>query len=285
MNNRALGRGLSALIPGASHSEGRMLEAPLSKLKDNPFQPRAEIDPQSLEELSNSIKANGVIQPVAVCRRGDDYILISGARRRRAAEIAGLQSIPAVVLEISSDEELLQLALVENLQREDLNPIELAAGYQRLIEECGLTQEEVAERVGKKRSTIANTLRLLGLPVPIQQGLRNGVISMGHARALAALEDTDVQLALYNRIIKEGMNVRKIEKLASGIAKSVDKGKPLEPETNPYLADIEERLRKSLATKVCINSRGKKGGVIEISYFSDEELERLIEIIENVFYA
>ena len=282
MKSRALGRGLSALIPGADNGENEdnLLQLSLKSIHQNPFQPRESMAPESLRELADSIRENGVIQPIAVCKRDGVFQLISGARRVKAAEIAGLKTVPAVLLEIESDEQLLELALVENLQREDLNPIELALGYKKLVDEYGLTQEEVAQKVGKGRPTVANTMRLLKLPPKIQQAVRSGELSMGHARALISVEDEGTILSLFNRILKDGMNVRQLEKSISS-GKSAGKKKTTGPQTSIYLSDLENRLRSILATKVSISSR-RKGGVIEISYFTDDELERLIELLETL---
>lgn len=279
MKGKALGRGLSALIPGAESEDKGRLNLPLDILIENPFQPREKIEPESLRELIDSIKEKGVIQPIAVCKRDNDYLVIAGARRLKAARLAGLRTIPSTLIEIKSDSELLELALVENLQREDLNPMELALGYQRLTEECNLTQEEVAKKVGKQRPTVTNTLRLLKLPEIIQNGLREGKISAGHAKALTSLEDPDLQIKLFRRTVKEGLNVRKLERLTQK-PDSLKRKAKAEPEKTPYIADLENRLRAQLATKLKISPRGK-GGIIEISYFSEAELERLVEMLES----
>jgi ParB family chromosome partitioning protein len=278
MKGKALGKGLSALIPGADE-RSEYLEIPISAVKENPFQPRLDMDLQALKELADSIRENGLIQPIAVCRNGDEYRLISGARRLKAAQIAGLNLIQAVVLEVESEAQLLELALVENLQREDLNPLELANGYKRLIDECGLTQEEVAKKVGKERPTITNTLRLLKLPDFIKEALRKNEISAGHAKALAGVEDNDKAVDLCRRIIKEGLNVRQLERLITNLEhtsrKKIAAGK------SSYIMEVENRLRKLYGTKINITTR-RKGGVIEISYFSQVELERLLEVLETV---
>jgi ParB family chromosome partitioning protein len=278
MKGKALGKGLSALIPGADE-RSEYLEIPISAVKENPFQPRLDMDLQALKELADSIRENGLIQPIAVCRNGDEYRLISGARRLKAAQIAGLNLIQAVVLEVESEAQLLELALVENLQREDLNPLELANGYKRLIDECGLTQEEVAKKVGKERPTITNTLRLLKLPDFIKEALRKNEISAGHAKALVGVEDNDKAVDLCRRIIKEGLNVRQLERLITNLEhtsrKKIAIGK------SSYILEVENRLRKLYGTKINITTR-RKGGVIEISYFSQVELERLLEVLETV---
>ena len=280
MKGKALGRGLSALIPGAEDiSDEGLLELTLDVITENPFQPRDNMDPDSLRELAESIRQNGVIQPVAVCKRDDGYQLIAGGRRFKAARIAGLRTIPAVLIQVDSDAQMLELAIVENLQREDLNPLELAKGYKRLMDDCGLTQEEVADKVGKQRPTISNFLRLLNLPEAIQQGLKDGVITTGHAKALMVVEDSKLQMELYTRCVAEGLNVRRIEKLSKNGHRPRKTVKP-EIQEDPYIRDFENRLRTTLATKVNISPKSK-GGVIEISYFSDDELARLVEILEE----
>ncbi len=282
MRNKALGKGLSALIPGAEYSgdEVVFMEIDIASIRENPYQPREQMDAESLKELADSIRENGVIQPVAVCKRDGAYQLISGARRLKAAKLAGLRTIPAVMMKIDSDEQLLELALVENLQREDLNPMELAAGYKRLMDECGLTQEQIAQKVGKGRPTVANTLRLLKLPRKVQDAVRRGELSAGHARTLAALEDEQLVLKLFKRSIREGISVRKLEKLVASTGKSKSHSR-LAKSTDPHLEDIEYRLRSLYSTKVSIHKKGK-GGIIEFSYFSDEELERLLELLESI---
>ena len=278
MKSKALGRGLSALIPGAE-DKNSLLEIPVKSITMNPFQPRETINPQALQELADSIRENGIIQPLAVCTKEEGgYQLITGGRRLRAAQMAGLRTVPVVVIEVESDAELLELALVENLQREDLNPLELAQGYRRLIEECGLTQEEVAVKVGKSRPTVTNTLRLLKLPEAIKQGLRTGEISMGHAKALVSVEDADFARSIYLRIIREGLNVRQLERLISKGKPSISKSKSA-PAKNPHYIDIENRLRSIFGTKVSLSPR-RKGGIIEITFFSEEDLERLLELLE-----
>ena len=245
----------------------------------NPFQPRETMELQALQELADSIRENGIIQPLAVCVKDEGgYQLIAGGRRLKAAVMAGLRTVPVVVIEVESDAELLELALVENLQREDLNPLELAQGYRRLIEECGLTQEEVAVKVGKSRPTVTNTLRLLKLPETIKDGLRTGKISTGHAKALVSVEDADFARSIYQRILREGLNVRQLEKLISKGKPSISKPKD-KPAKNPHYIDIENRLRSLLGTKVSVSPRGK-GGIIEITFFSDEDLERVLELLE-----
>ena len=282
MKGKALGKGLSALIPGAEtkDSEDRLLELELAQIKENPYQPREKMDTDSLRELADSIVENGIIQPLAVCKRNNGYQLIAGARRLKAAKLAGLRKVPAIMIEIESDEQLLELAIVENLQREDLNPIELAQGYKRLIDECGLTQEEVAKKVGKSRPSVANSMRLLKLPNDIQDAVKKGHLTMGHARALVSIEDREEVRSLARRVIREGMNVRTLEKLISREARR-GAGDAKEKVKSLHLVDIENRLRSLYATKVNVSPR-QKGGVIEFSYFSEDELERLLELLESV---
>ena len=282
MKGKALGKGLSALIPGAEtkDSEDRLLELELAQIKENPYQPREKMDTDSLRELADSIVENGIIQPLAVCKRNNGYQLIAGARRLKAAKLAGLRKVPAIMIEIESDEQLLELAIVENLQREDLNPIELAQGYKRLIDECGLTQEEVAKKVGKSRPSVANSMRLLKLPNDIQVAVKKGHLTMGHARALVSIEDREEVRSLARRVIREGMNVRTLEKLISREARR-GAGDAKEKVKSLHLVDIENRLRSLYATKVNVSPR-QKGGVIEFSYFSEDELERLLELLESV---
>jgi len=280
MKNKALGKGLSALIPEVGENQEGLLNIRLDDIIENPFQPREGMDPDSLRELADSIRENGLIQPISVCRRDNTYQLISGARRLKASKIAGLHTIPALLVEITSDAELLELAIVENLQREDLNPMELAKGYQRLVEELGLTQEEVAVKVGKQRSTIANTLRLLKLPEQIQKSIKTGEFSAGHAKALLTVENPELQLKLYNKVLKDGLSVRALEKMVK-IAEKIRAKPAIEKPSNPYLEDFESRLRQLLKTKVVINPK-RRGGTIEINYYSDDDLDRLMDILESM---
>jgi len=282
MRGKALGRGLSALIPGAE-DEGageNLLQLRLEEILPNPYQPREAMEAESLRELADSIVENGVIQPISVCRRDNGYQLISGGRRLKAAKMAGLATIPAFLIEIQSDEQLLELAIVENLQREDLNPLEIAQGFRRLIDECGWTQEQVAQKVGKSRPAVANFLRLLKLPSEIRQALKEDKISMGHARALLAVEDEAQMLKLYRKVVKEGIPVNRLEKIIAAQKTAVPRPHRT-ADKNPYLTEIENRLRGIYATKVTVTGR-KKGGVIEFAYFSQEELERLLEMLESV---
>jgi len=298
-SNIRLGRGLDALIRKESISFDKIppelsdqlavnpfAKISVSKVTANRFQPRREFHQDTLEELKKSIRENGLIQPITVRQtKAGIFELVSGERRWRAVKELGIREIPAYVLQIDSDEKMLELALTENLQREDLNPIEIALGYQRLIDECNLTQEKVAEKVGKDRATVANFLRLLKLPAPIQKGLLSGDITAGHARALLAIENSGEQFHLFNRIARDNLSVRQVERevqRALGPRKSKRKpakASPQHPNVEPVMADLVDKLRKHLGTQVKIDYSGKHTGEIRIEFYNDEDLERLIELI------
>jgi ParB family chromosome partitioning protein len=307
-SKKVLGRGLGAFFPDIDENNDKdsagsektadpkiadpkkrvnvVLELPVEHIRANPDQPRKEFDPERLDELADSVKKHGLIQPVTVRYLGEKrFELISGERRLRAARQAGLKKLPAYVREVE-DEEILSLALVENIQREDLNPLEVAVGYQRLMDEAGKTQAEVAEKVGKNRSTVANMLRLLSLPPYVQAALRDREISMGHARALINIEDDSDKRQIFKKIIEKGYSVRQTEKAVRALAgKKTSPGKssgqPANNGNNAFLNDISSRLRSTLSTKVNIKSK-KKGGEIRIEYYSNEELERLLELFESI---
>jgi len=260
-----------------------VLHVPVENIRPNPHQPRKEFNEERLDELAHSIKKHGLIQPITVRYIGEKrFELISGERRLRASKLAGIDEIPAYIREVN-DEDIISYALIENIQREDLNPIEVALGYQRLIEEADYTQAEVAERVGKNRTTITNMLRLLNLPAFIQAGLRDKKISMGHARALIPVEDEDDQEAIYNKIIDKGLSVRKTEKAVRDLDKEEKKSDNEEKEADhsAFMKEISNRLRRTLSTKVNIKSK-KNGGEIRIEYYSDEELERLLDLFDSI---
>jgi ParB family transcriptional regulator, chromosome partitioning protein len=286
VNRKALGRGLKALIPDAPSSQdpylsGNPIEyAEVDKITPNPFQPRETFDPEKLEELKNSIAEKGLVQPITIRRHGYGYQLISGERRLRAVRDLGIERIPAYVLDVQTDEEMLELSIIENIHREDLNPIEVANGYHRLIEECQLTQEEVAKKLGKDRTTVTNFLRLLKLPKQIQDSVQHGEVSMGHARALLSIPGREEQINLWKKIIRNGLSVRSIEKLVREQLQTPAqiKSVPSLDKRSIYHEDIENRLRKKLTTKVQIKAK-QKGGAIEIDYYSDDDLDRLIAII------
>lgn len=285
----ALGRGLGALIDdgGLDQLERRndtVSVVAIRKVTTNPFQPRTNFDDETLEELAASIKELGIIQPITV-RTTDNgqYQLITGERRLRAAKMAGLNEIPAYI-RIADDQGLLEMALVENIQREDLDSIEIAISYQRLIEECKLTQENLSDRVGKKRATISNYLRLLKLPAEIQLGIRQKLISMGHARTIVNIEDPTIQLEIFNKIIKEELSVRKVEELVRKLnEKKPEKDK--KPETdnkNNDYSELADQLNRFFDTKVDFKINTNGAGKIIISFKSNEELEKIIDILDQV---
>ncbi len=280
MQKQALGKGLGALIPDLSALDDKekkalgIIEVALDKIIPNEYQPRKVFDDGKLKELAASIKEQGVIQPVIVHRAGSGYQLIAGERRWRAARLAGLKTIPALVKE-ATKRELLEMALIENIQREDLNPLEAAEAYKRLQDEFHLTQEDLAKRVGKERSTVTNFLRILGLSKEIKHDIAAGNLSMGHAKAVLSLERVRDQAQAASLIVRKGLSVREAEALAARI-----KNPPKERKTrlSHELKAVEEKLKKALGTKVSIAAKSK-GGRIVIEYYSDEELDRILEKI------
>ncbi|WP_337865565.1 ParB/RepB/Spo0J family partition protein [Ignavibacterium sp.] len=305
----SLGRGLDALInPNLIEDKSGEKAADLSNIKlddgkqvdilakiavdlisPNPFQPRTNFDVAALEELKKSILINGLIQPITVRRiQGNRYQLISGERRLRAFKDIGYKEIPAYIIKVDSDELLLALALIENIQREHLNPIEVAKAYKRLMEECHLTQEDIAEKVGKDRTTIANTIRLLKLPERIQDALIKEEISIGHARALISLPTEHLQLFALDKILSNGLSVRKVEQLAKQISnKSGDPKKASGISVGikasiVHTNDLEDKLRRIFGTKVICNQRKDGTGEIKIEFYSNDELERLLELFEII---
>jgi ParB family chromosome partitioning protein len=279
MARKGLGKGLDALIPGGFQAESTesTLLIPIEKIAPNPSQPRSEIDDESLGEMVLSITEHGIIQPLILTRDedSDNYTLIAGERRLRAARLAGLRSVPAVVRQ-ASEQERLELALIENIQRENLNAIEEAHAYESLQEEFGLSQDQVAERVGKSRVAVTNTLRLLKLPSSIQDALQEGLLSEGHARALLGLSTSQAQLAVMESIKKNGLNVRQTEELVRNLSgRKPESPPPSKPPKSAAVKAIEDRLRSRLGTKVVLNHSGKSGTII-IHYYSEEELDHLI---------
>ena len=280
MQKQALGKGLGALIPDLSILDDKekkalgIIEIELDKIIPNEYQPRKVFNDEKLRELAASIKEQGVIQPVIVHRSGAGYQLIAGERRWRAARLAGLKTIPALVKE-ATKREFLEMALIENIQREDLNPLEAAEAYKRLQDEFKLTQEDLAKRVGKERSTVTNFLRLLGLPKEIKQELATGALTLGLAKAILSLERLRDQLHAAVMIVKIGLSVREAEVLSSRL-----KNPPKEKKArlSYELKSIEEKLREALGTKVIITAKSK-GGRIVVEYYSTEELERIVEKI------
>lgn len=275
MRRRGLGRGLEALIPTgfeeATTASETVTNLPIHSIHPNPFQPRQQFRDEELQALADSIKMHGLLQPILVRPKGDGYELVAGERRWRAAQLAGLTEIPAIVRHCS-DDELLALALIENLQREDLNPLEEAQAYKTLMERFGLTQEIIAERVGKSRAAVANTLRLLSLPEPIKQALRDGTITEGHARALLGASDEGVMMEAFHQVLKLSLSVRQTEMLVQRLTK---KRKRRERTSDPHLLALQQILEERLQVPVRLK-RGRKGGVLELRFFSDEELEGLI---------
>jgi len=279
----ALGKGLSALIPDVPEPARQgVLEIDVDRLSPNDHQPRLQMDDSKLEELAASIKANGVIQPILVRRSGDRYQIIAGERRWRAAQRAGLRTVPVVVRDVSAgDKQVLELALIENLQREGLNPVDEALAYQRLATEFSLTQDQIAAAVGKDRSSVANFMRLLKLPDEVRGDLASGALSTGHARALLALSDPAAQRQGAREVISRGLSVRETEALVKRIAASPagpTAPTPAEPSKDVHTRAAGDRMRFALGSKVRIIRRGK-GGRIEIDFGSEDELNRLFEVI------
>jgi len=281
MNRKALGRGLGALL-----ASDRTIELPepgeleIDSIVPGPMQPRTQFDDESLGHLAESIKSHGIVQPVLVRRVGDHYELVAGERRWRAAKLAGLRTIPAVVKEIA-DKDLLEVALIENVQREDLNPIEEAQAYSKLIETVGLTQEALAERVGRDRSYITNYLRLLKLPEDIQQLVRQKRISTGHARTLLALQHADLQRLVARQIIANDLSVRATEDIVRKRTEraSAPRRAPVSATVDPNVRAAESKLRRALGTQVRILEDGTGAGKVEISYFNRQDLDRLYTLI------
>lgn len=292
-----LGKGLSALfdrknvdvnsITNTDESvEKNIFEIEIGKINVNPFQPREDFNEDSLNELAESIKQKGILQPVTVKLSQDktSFDLISGERRIRASKIAGLVKIPAFIYKTEdySKENMLELALIENIQRENLNPMELSDSFQRLLDECDLTQEQIAEKVSKQRSTVANYLRLQKLPIDIKISLRKSEISEAHARTLLRVDDIDEQIILWKKIISENISVRQLENITKPHAKPKKKKEhKLESDGNAFYSSIEEKLRLFFGTRVKIKSKTKFTGEIVIDYYSDDDLERILEKIEK----
>jgi ParB family chromosome partitioning protein len=270
----ALGRGLSALIPQRAGANAAILDVPLNRVVPNPYQPRRHVDDGPLQELAASIREHGVLQPVLVTETLDGYQLIAGERRVRAARLAGLERIPAVVRQLA-DRNQLEVALVENVQRADLDAIDEATAYRQLIDEFGMTQEAVADRVGKARTTIANTLRLLDLHPEVQAAIAEGRITQGHGRALGGLP-VEGQARVLRSLVEQDLSVRQTEELVRRVREPRVAAQRAEVRLDADLERVEEELRHSLGTKVSL-SRSRKGGRIVIEYYSDEELGRLYE--------
>jgi len=280
----ALGRGLGALIDDAEKMKhAGIREVELSWIEANPFQPRTKFDEEALNELTTSIREIGPIQPITLRKTGEDkYQIIAGERRFRAAQKAGFETIPAYIRH-ANDDGMLEMALVENIQREDLDSIEIALSYQRLIDECELTQENLSSRVGKKRSTIANYLRLLKLPAVIQKALRDKEISMGHARAIINIVDAETQTMLYHQILKYGFSVRKVEEIVRDLnSEDPDKkGKPQQQKFPKKYQPVKSQLDKIFSSRIGLSINEKGKGKIVIPFKSEKDLERIVKIIET----
>lgn len=287
----ALGRGLSALLQdpendiqsaqdkNAEQVVGNVIELAIEQIEVNPFQPRTQFNEDALKELAGSIQELGIIQPITVRKTGfNAFQLVSGERRYRAAKMVGLATVPAYV-RIANDQESLEMALVENIQRQDLDPIEIGLSYQRLIEEIQLTQEQLSQRVGKKRSTIANYMRLLKLDPIVQTGMRDGFLSMGHGRALINIEDREEQLDLYQKVIKGDLSVRKTEALVKAI-KSPTKEK-ITVHIPPFIAEAEQEFAAYLDTEVKVKFNAEGQGVIQIPFSSQQDFSRLKKLIKS----
>jgi ParB family chromosome partitioning protein len=284
-----LGRGLGALIEGsktenasAPAAVNNIAEISLSQIETNPFQPRTHFDKEALEELAESIRVQGIIQPITVRQLDSNtYQLISGERRYQASKLAGLVTIPAYIRK-ANDQQMLEMALIENIQRENLNAIEIALSYQRLLSECNLKQEELGDRVGKKRTTVTNYLRLLKLPPDIQIGLRDNQISMGHARALINIESVDQQLDVFHRIIREELSVRKVEEIVRLLGGQKITKPVAPPELDLYggeIKKVESRLSTYFGTRIHVKSNNAGKGEIKIPFVSVDDLNRILEIL------
>lgn len=273
---RALGRGLDALIPLEDQPGGTVFSCPVDSITPHPEQPRQRFDEQRLAELVQTIKEKGVLSPVLVRSHGEGYQLVSGERRWRAAKLAGLKEIPAILREVS-DREALEISLIENIQREDLSPLEEARAYQALMELYGTTQEELAKRLGKDRSTIANSLRLLKLPGPALEALEKGEITAGHARCILSVR-ADQQESLLKAIVGRALSVRAAEQLARALSKKPQKSSSGKKELPPELAWVRDKLRASLSTQVRIR-HGRRKGAIVIEYYGSQDLERILGLL------
>ncbi|MEI6749000.1 MAG: ParB/RepB/Spo0J family partition protein [Bacteroidales bacterium] len=290
---KALGRGLSAILESpdtditskdisGSFVAGAIANIAIGNIESNPFQPREDFDEQALSELSASIREQGIIQPITVRKLGyDKYQLISGERRLKASKLAGLTSIPSYI-RVANDQQMLEMALVENIQRESLNALEIALSYNRLLEECGLTQEELSKRVGKNRTTIINYIRLLKLPAEIQVAVRDNQLTMGHARAIINIENEDTQLAIFRNVLKKGLSVREVEDIVRHLNKQAVKPKmPVIKSLPPRIEALRSNLAMRISCDVELNRNTKGKGTIVIPFNSDSELEKIISAISE----
>ena len=292
-----LGKGLDSLIPDTGKSAEKdkkvkvvekvvekIVEKPaeirlkINQIEPNRDQPRKTFDEESLQELTDSVKQFGILQPLIVQKRDDYYEIIAGERRWRAAKAAGLKEVPVVIRDMS-DQEIVEISLIENIQREDLNPIEEAIAYKRLLTEFHLKQEEVAERVAKSRTAVTNSMRLLKLDQRVQQMVVEGMLTTGHARALLAIEDAELQFQAAQKVFNEKLSVRDVEKLVKNMGRQKPVKKAEDPAQSAVYENLEERMKSALGTKVSINRKNEQRGRIEIEYYSMEELERLMDIL------
>ena len=287
-----LGKGLSALLQDSDSDnhkelsgsgatpEGTIAEISVNSIEVNPFQPRTDFNEEALNELAESIKVQGIIQPITVrMLNKNSFQLISGERRLQASKRAGLEKIPAYI-RLADDQQMLEMALIENIQRENLNAIEIALSYQRLLNECDLKQEELGDRVGKNRTTVNNYLRLLKLPPDIQIALRDGLISMGHARALISIDDVAIQLDAFKKIVKEGLSVRKVEEYVRSLTKPKDTNQADAIKISDELRKLQDQLSSHFGTKIKIKSSNNDKGEISIPFASTSDLNRILEILE-----
>jgi len=283
-----LGRGLGALL-NDSGSDSLVIDSnkpttnigaiALSKIEVNPFQPREDFDEEALEELANSIKLHGIIQPITVRQLSqNEYQLISGERRLQASKKAGLKEIPAYI-RTADDQQMLEMAIIENIQRENLNAMEVALSYQRLLTECDLKQEELGDRVGKKRSTVTNYLRLLKLPGEVQAGLRDAKISMGHARTLVTIEDIEQQLSIFDQIVQHDLSVRKVEELVRNLGREKPMASPKKA-SDPEIMRLQVKLSSHFGTKIQVAADAQNKGQIKIPFTSTDELNRILDILD-----
>lgn len=299
MNKKhGLGRGLGALIPdnkvvetpknspireireiNKNEKENSLLMS-INKIKANSKQPRKNFDNDKIDTLASSIKQHGIIQPLLVRRDRSEYIVIAGERRWRAAKKIGLKEVPVIVVEDIDDKKVLELSLIENIQREDLNPIEEALAYEELKSKFSLTQEQLSERIGKSRTAITNCLRLLNLDVRVQEYIIDGIISEGHGRTILAMDDKEVQYKIAQKIIDEDLSVRETERLIKVLKEGKKENQPKEKEFSPYFKDIENRLQDHFGTKVSLSCNNKQKGKIQIEYYSQDELQRILEILK-----
>lgn len=287
MNKKfSLGKGLGALIPDETHEDESYnlennIKAPsflsINLIKPNQDQPRKYFDEEKILLLSESIKEHGIIQPIIVKKQDDAYIIVAGERRWRAAKAAGLKDVPVIVMNLS-DKQVLEISLIENIQRQDLNPIEEAWAFRKLIDEFSFTQEELSRRIGKSRTSLTNSMRLLNLDMRVQEYLIDGVISEGHGRALLAVTDNEMQYKTAQIIIDDSLSVRETEKLINSIKNKQEKTITKEHVISPYIIDIKSKLEERFSTKVLVSNKNNKGK-IEIEYYSSEDLERILDIL------